>query len=40
MAKEEVILKAEGLTKEFKGFVAVNNVNLAIELESLSYFIQ
>ncbi len=26
----EVILAAEGLTKEFKGFVAVNNVNLAV----------
>ena len=26
MAEEEVILKATGLTKEFKGFVAVKNV--------------
>ncbi|WP_415184722.1 ABC transporter ATP-binding protein [Phaeovulum sp.] len=26
-----VILKAEGLTKEFKGFVAVNNVTLEVE---------
>lgn len=26
-----VALQAEGLTKEFKGFVAVNNVNLSIE---------
>ncbi|MCA8869264.1 MAG: ABC transporter ATP-binding protein [Rhodobacteraceae bacterium] len=26
-----IVLKAEGLTKEFKGFVAVNNVDLAIE---------
>src|ERR1051325_1461687 len=30
MNKEEVILKAEGLTKEFKGFVAVKNVNLHV----------
>ena len=27
----EVILSAEGLTKEFKGFVAVNDVDLSIE---------
>ena len=26
----DIILEARGLTKEFKGFVAVNNVNLAI----------
>ena len=26
----DIILEASGLTKEFKGFVAVNNVNLAI----------
>lgn len=26
-----VVLKAEGLTKEFKGFVAVNNVDLEVE---------
>src|ERR1700757_3310406 len=30
MAKEETILEAQGLTKEFKGFVAVKNVNLRI----------
>src|SRR5438067_5421428 len=26
----DIILEARGLTKEFKGFVAVNNVNLAV----------
>lgn len=26
-----IVLRAEGLTKEFKGFVAVNNVDLSIE---------
>ena len=28
MAEQEIILEAQGLTKEFKGFVAVKNVNL------------
>lgn len=27
---EEIVLKTEGLTKEFKGFVAVKNVDLAV----------
>jgi len=27
---DDIILEARGLTKEFKGFVAVNNVNLAV----------
>src|SRR6187401_1318752 len=35
MAEEEVILKAEGLTKEFKGFVAVKNVNLRIRRHTI-----
>src|SRR4026209_2990348 len=30
MAEEEVILKAEGLTKEFRGFVAVKDVDLRV----------
>ena len=30
MAAEEAILEATGLTKEFKGFVAVKNVNLSV----------
>src|SRR5712672_1739484 len=30
MAEEEVILEAEGLTKEFAGFVAVKDVSLRI----------
>src|SRR5881394_2445483 len=35
MAEEEVILKAEGLTKEFKGFVAVKNVNLSVRRHTI-----
>src|ERR1051326_2454367 len=35
MAEEEVILKAEGLTKEFKGFVAVKNVNLRVRRHTI-----
>ena len=35
MAEDEVILKAEGLTKEFKGFVAVNNVNLSVRRHTI-----
>jgi len=35
MNKEEVILKAEGLTKEFKGFVAVKNVNLRVQRHTI-----
>ncbi|TIO29647.1 ABC transporter ATP-binding protein [Mesorhizobium sp.] len=31
----EAILEAAGLTKEFKGFVAVNNVNLTVERGSI-----
>ena len=31
----DIILEARGLTKEFKGFVAVNNVNLAITRGSI-----
>src|SRR5580698_7287333 len=30
MAEQQTILEAQGLTKEFKGFVAVKNVNLKI----------
>src|SRR3954466_13265795 len=35
MAEEEVILKAEGLTKEFRGFVAVKNVNLSVRRHTI-----
>ena len=35
MAEEEVILKAEGLTKEFKGFVAVKNVDLHVRRHTI-----
>ncbi len=35
MTKEEVILEAEGLTKEFKGFVAVKNVNLRVRRHTI-----
>jgi branched-chain amino acid transport system ATP-binding protein len=35
MAEEEVILKAEGLTKEFKGFVAVKNVDLRVRRHTI-----
>src|SRR5258705_1400939 len=35
MADEEVILEAEGLTKEFKGFVAVKNVNLRVRRHTI-----
>src|SRR3954454_19305840 len=30
MAEQEIILEAQGLTKEFKGFVAVKDVSLSI----------
>src|SRR3982074_1736094 len=35
MAEEEVILEAEGLTKEFKGFVAVKNVDLRVRRHTI-----
>jgi branched-chain amino acid transport system ATP-binding protein len=35
MAEQEIILEAEGLTKEFKGFVAVKNVNLSIRRHTI-----
>jgi branched-chain amino acid transport system ATP-binding protein len=35
MAKEEVILEAEGLTKEFKGFIAVKDVNLRVRRHTI-----
>src|SRR5262250_2754370 len=35
MASEEIILEAEGLTKEFSGFVAVKNVNLRVQRHSI-----
>jgi branched-chain amino acid transport system ATP-binding protein len=35
MTKEEVILEAEGLTKEFKGFVAVKDVNLQVRRHTI-----
>src|ERR1044072_9037052 len=35
MAEEEVILKAEGLTKAFRGFVAVKNVDLRVRRGSI-----
>src|SRR5262249_26898507 len=35
MASEEIILEAEGLTKEFSGFVAVKNVNLRVQRHTI-----
>src|ERR1700761_3895915 len=35
MAEQEIILEASGLTKEFKGFVAVKNVNLKVKRHSI-----
>src|ERR1043165_6347408 len=35
MAEEEVILKAEGLTKEFRGFVAVKDVDLSVRRHTI-----
>jgi branched-chain amino acid transport system ATP-binding protein len=35
MAEQETILEATGLTKEFKGFVAVKNVNLAVRRHTI-----
>src|SRR5260370_20594075 len=35
MAAEEAILEANGLTKEFKGFVAVKNVNLSVRRHTI-----
>ena len=35
MANEEIILEATGLTKEFKGFVAVKNVNLRVKRHTI-----
>ncbi len=35
MAEKETILEASGLTKEFKGFVAVKNVNLRIRRHTI-----
>ena len=35
MANEEIILEASGLTKEFKGFIAVKNVNLRIRRHTI-----
>ena len=35
MAKEEIILEAAGLTKEFKGFIAVKNVNLRVKRHTI-----
>src|SRR5690349_22052840 len=32
---DDVILETEGLTKEFRGFVAVNNVNLRVRRGSI-----
>src|SRR5436189_3885607 len=32
---EEIILEAQGLTKEFKGFVAVKNVSLAVRRHTI-----
>ena len=34
-AKTEIILETRGLTKEFKGFVAVNDVNLRVRRGSI-----
>ncbi|MGB8356216.1 MAG: ABC transporter ATP-binding protein [Chthoniobacteraceae bacterium] len=35
MAKEEAILRASGLTKEFKGFIAVKNVDLMVRRHTI-----
>src|SRR5437879_12565502 len=35
MAAQEAILEATGLTKEFKGFVAVKNVNLSVRRHTI-----
>ena len=35
MAQEETILEARGLTKEFKGFVAVKNVDLRVKRHTI-----
>ena len=35
MASEDLILEANGLTKEFKGFVAVKNVNLNVRRHTI-----
>src|SRR6478735_12704056 len=35
MAEQGIILEAEGLTKEFKGFIAVKNVNLRVRRHSI-----
>jgi branched-chain amino acid transport system ATP-binding protein len=35
MAEQEIILEAQGLTKEFKGFVAVKDVNLSIRRHTI-----
>src|SRR6188768_2382086 len=35
MAEHEIILEAQGLTKEFKGFVAVKNVSLSIRRHTI-----
>jgi len=35
MAKEEAILRASGLTKEFKGFIAVKNVDLTVRRHTI-----
>ena len=35
MANEEIILEASGLTKEFKGFIAVKNVNLRVKRHTI-----
>ncbi len=35
MAEQEIILEAQGLTKEFKGFVAVKNVNLRVQRHTI-----
>jgi branched-chain amino acid transport system ATP-binding protein len=35
MAEQEIILEAQGLTKEFKGFVAVKDVNLRVRRHTI-----
>src|SRR5258706_16469783 len=35
MAEQDVILEASGLTKEFKGFVAVKNVDLRVRRHTI-----
>jgi branched-chain amino acid transport system ATP-binding protein len=35
MARQEIILEASGLTKEFKGFVAVKNVDLKVRRHTI-----